>query len=53
MKNYKESEWVKLEYSSMSEDRLRYTVQNREYYLAAHADRCLKELQTRKANKQL
>lgn len=51
MINYKESDWVKLEYGSMSIDRLKFTLQNRHHYLTAHAERCLKELRIRKANK--
>lgn len=48
MINYKESEWVKLEYGSMTVERLKFTVQNRHHYLPAHAERCLKELKMRR-----
>lgn len=48
MIQYQESEWVKLEYGSMSIDRLKFTLQNRHHYLPAHAERCLKELKMRR-----
>jgi len=48
MTHYKESDWVKSEYASMSLDRLRFTVQNRHHYLQAHAHRCLVELKNRR-----
>lgn len=45
---YQESDWVKTEYGSMTDDRLWFTVQNRHYYLRDHAARCLTELKLRR-----
>ncbi len=48
MIQYQESDWVKLEYGSMTVERLKFTVQNRHHYLRDHAARCLKELKLRR-----
>jgi|13_taG_2_1085334.scaffolds.fasta_scaffold74686_4 hypothetical protein len=45
---YQESDWIKQEYGSMTNDRLMFTIQNRHQYLPAHAARCLKELKLRR-----
>lgn len=45
---YKESDYIKEQYSLMTEARLKFTVQNGSEYLSSHVERCKQELNNRR-----